>query len=157
MQNFYEHLIYGRLFLRIPNPCQTSKIVRFHNFLPHPFVKRRDQEFKRDMSMGGNFFYNSSRGNKKGDSIFYGSSVGLTCIRLVSFSLISCKNNLSRPSLTEHKYSYSCYVLIDHHVIHIFYFLLLFSSTTFSGFHPNFTIHNIDNVRIPLKSKLAKG
>ena len=72
---------------------------------------------------------------------------GQNLSKLVNFFLMSCKNNLSIfiwGSCTEHKSSYSCYVMIDHHVIHLFYiFLLPLSSIRSSGFHPIFTIDNM--------------
>ena len=59
-------------------------------------------------------------------------------------------------SCTEHKFFYSCYVIIDHHVIHIFYiFLLPLSRIASSGFYPIFTMQKTvcKNMSIRFKGK----
>ena len=71
---------------------------------------------------------------------------GENLLRLVCLFLMSCKNNLSifiwgHVQNINSQLSYSCYVMIDHHVIQIFYILLLpLSSIASSGFHPIFVI-----------------
>ena len=53
---------------------------------------------------------------------------------------------------TEHKISYSCFVIIDYHVIHIFYILLLpISIITSSDFHPIFTIDGMQKCESKVK------
>ena len=48
--------------------------------------------------------------------------------------------------------------MIDHRVIHIFMSsLLLYSSTISSGFHPIFTIDNMEKCEHTVKSKLVEG
>ena len=59
-------------------------------------------------------------------------------------------------SCTEHKFFYSCYVIIDHHVIHIFYIILLpLSRIASSGFYPIFTMQKAvcKNMSIRFKGK----
>ena len=59
-------------------------------------------------------------------------------------------------SCTEHKFFYSCYVIIDHHVIHIFYIILLpLSRIASSGFYPIFTMQKTvcKNMSIRIKGK----
>ena len=53
---------------------------------------------------------------------------------------------------TEHKISYSCYVIIDYHMIHICYILLLpISIIASSDFHPIFTIDNMQKCESKVK------
>ena len=57
-------------------------------------------------------------------------------------------------SCAEDKFSYSCYLMIYHHLIHIFYiFLLLLSSIASSGFHPFFTIDSMQKCEHKVKGK----
>ena len=66
-------------------------------------------------------------GTKRGDSIFCASSMGVTCQGWSIFLSSVAKITFPDPYFTEHEFSYSCYIMIDHHVIHIFYiFLALF-------------------------------
>ena len=57
-------------------------------------------------------------------------------------------------SCTEHKFFYRCYVMIDHHVNHIFYiFLLPLSSIASSGCHPIFTTDCTQKCEDKVKAK----
>ena len=57
-------------------------------------------------------------------------------------------------SCIEHKFSYSCYVITDHHVILIFYiFLLPLSSVASSGFLPIVTIDSLQKCGHKVKGK----
>ena len=52
------------------------------------------------------------------------------------------------------QFSYSCYVLIDHHVIQIFFiFLLSQTSIASSGIHPIFTIDSMQKCEHKVKGK----
>ena len=57
-------------------------------------------------------------------------------VKVGQFFLDQLQKQPTEPHFTEHKFSYSCYVMIDHHVIPIFYIFL-------ASFHP----HNI--LRLP--------
>ena len=80
-------------------------------------------------------------------------------LKLVNFFLMSCKNNLSiviwiHVRNINPQFSYSCYVMIDHHVIQIFnIFLLPLSSIASSGFHPSFTTDNVQKFEHKVKGK----
>ena len=91
-------------------------------------------------------------GDKKG---------GIQCFVVVQWAGQLFLNELQKypfhsylGSCIEYNFSYSCYVIIDYHVIHIFYiFLLLLSSIAFSGFHPIFTIYSMQKCEHNAKGK----
>ena len=77
-------------------------------------------------------------------------------LRLGNFFFMSCKNNLAIliQGHVQNKLSYSCYVMIDRHVIHIFYmFLLPLGSIASSDFHPIFTIDRMQKCEHKAKGK----
>ena len=97
---------------------------------------------------GGDFFWNSSTENKKGgDSIFCSSSVGGTCqgwsIFPWPFQTLTLQNINSLTAAATISYSYMSWLIIIWSTFFIS-FLLLFSSTTSSGFCPIFTINNME-------------
>ena len=85
------------------------------------------QDFKQGMLVGETFSEILVEGQKRGDSMFCGSSPG----KLAKAGQFFLNELQKQPfysylgSCKEHKFSYSCYVMIDHHVIHIFYIFLL--------------------------------
>ena len=95
----------------------------------------------------GDFFWNSSRRDKKGDSIFFSSSVGRTCqgwsIYPWPFQTLTLQNINSLTAAATFSYSYMSWLIIIWSTFFIS-FLLLFSSTTSSGFCPIFTINNME-------------
>ena len=103
-------------------------------FPPPPFVKGDNQDLKQDILAVEIFFWNFGGGNKRG--------WGIQCFPLL---LGSC---------TQHKFSYSCYVIIDYHMIHIFYiFLLPVGSVALSGFRLVFTIDSMQKCEHKVKGK----
>ena len=97
-----------------------------------------------ELVSGGIFCEILVKGTKRGGfNVFFS---GGDLLRLVYFFLMSCKNSLTiliwgHVQNINSQLSYSCYVMIDHHVIQIFYILLLpLSSIASSGFHPIFVI-----------------
>ena len=85
------------------------------------------QDFKQGMLVGETFSEILVEGQKREDSMFCGSSLG----KLAKAGQFFLNELQKQPfysylgSCKEHKFSYSCYVMIDHHVIHIFYIFLL--------------------------------
>ena len=90
-------------------------------------VMADDQDFKQGMLVGETFSEILVEGQKSGDSMFCGSSLE----KLAKAGQFFLNELQKQPfysylgSCEEHKFSYSCYVMIDHHVIHIFYIFLL--------------------------------
>ena len=124
---------------------KRNKIEAFNHFFsgngrismvssPPPFVKGDNQDLKQDILAVEIFFWNFGGGNKRG--------WGIQCFPLL---LGSC---------TQHKFSYSCYVIIDYHMIHIFYiFLLPLGSVALSGFRLVFTIDSMQKCEHKVKGK----
>ena len=85
------------------------------------------QDFKQGMLVGETFSEILVEGQKSGDSMFCGSSLE----KLAKAGQFFLNELQKQPfysylgSCEEHKFSYSCYVMTDHHVIHIFYIFLL--------------------------------
>ena len=90
-------------------------------------VMADDQDFKQGMLVGETFSEILVEGQKSGDSMFCGSSLE----KLAKAGQFFLNELQKQPfysylgSCEEHKFSYSCYVMTDHHVIHIFYIFLL--------------------------------
>ena len=127
-------------------PCKLLNSSK--NFISPLFVKGGGgAKISNETCQWGEMFSKILVGGTKkgGDSIFCGTSVGEACQGWSIFHWSVAKITFRDLHFTVHKFSCSCYVMIDHHVILIFYiFLLLFSSTSSSGFYPIFTIHKID-------------
>ena len=92
----------------------------------------------------------------EGDSMFSsGSSVGELFEAGQFFQWVA---QITFPfllgSCTEHKFSYSCYVIIDHYVIHIFFFMLPLSNVACPGFRPNFTIDSMQKCQHKSSDKI---
>ena len=102
----------------------TSRIIIASSLPPPQFIKGGGARFQPRHVNGGIFSEILVGRTKRGDSIFCGSSVGEICQGWSDFPWSVAKITFPDPHFTEHKFSYSCYVIIDHHVIHIFYILL---------------------------------
>ena len=142
--NFFAELeVTGKLLKKL-KAKPRRKILKFHSFLP-PIPSSCKGEggprFQTRDVNGGKFFLKFEKGEqKRGIQYFVVVQWGELVWSLVNFSLSSSKNNLSRPSL------YRTYILLQLLSWLIMWstffisFLLLFSSTTSSGFHPIFII-----------------
>ena len=131
---------------------------KVHSFLPLPFLRGEGGPFKQDFLVGGIFskILVGEWGNKKGEfnvlSLFDGGNL----LRLGNFFFMSCKNNLAIliQGHVQNKLSYSCFVMIDCHVIHVFYiFLLPLGSIASSDLHPIFAIDRMQKCEHKAKGK----
>ena len=120
-----------------------------HSFSPAPSLCKRGET---RILMGENVFEILVVGTKRGDSIFCGSSV----VELVKvgqfffnqlqkwlFQGLTLQNINSATVAVTFSYSYMSWLIIMWSTFFIS-FLLLFSSTTSSGFRPIFTLHKIE-------------